>query len=500
MTAASAPHPRVEGRLDLVQRDRIVPRWLLAATLAFYGALMVHMRRVLPLLLALAAFAATTPSAGAAPWSAPHTVSAPHTFVGPLLTATSPSDTLVAGWSWQDNVGNDAIGGEATANRAAGQASFAPEHPAPDGLAGLAIQGLTRTVALAQQGIPGRPGPTGAIRYRLNVAFGTLTSGFGPAQTLVTAPVVGQAQIAAGVDGTILVAWIEVTKTSTGATRRIVRAIERRNGRFGRPFTLSGKGRADTVAIAVSARGDQAVAFVRQGEVLARVKRPGHSWGSQQRVARADGRTQWRLLTKIDQRGQVRLIWRRHQLRREAVAGRTALEGTAMLAGRGRFLPAQTILPNGSSMPVLVQAEDGWALATTATTTEGPRPVLLRTRGTSTFGGPEFAAPAQGGLRGTDVAVTAGSGITLAWVQPVAGQSSDGIVRAATLRTVLGPEATFGPVEDVSPAEAAHEVRLASDPRYDGPVAVWTARPGGTSPTTPIAQIRTVVRSAVRLP
>jgi hypothetical protein len=453
------------------------------------------MRRVLlPFALVCSALAPAVPAAGAASWSAPQTVSAPHTFAGPLLTAIGADDTLVAGWAWQDNVGNDAIGGEATANRAPGQA-FAPEHPAPDGLVGLAPFARTQAVALAQQGIPGRPGPTGAIRYRLNVAFGPLTGGFGPARTLVTAPVVGQAQIAANSRGTVLIAWIEVTKTSSGATRRIVRAIERRNGRFGRPFTLSGKGRADTVAIAVGERGDQTIAFVRQGDVLARVKRPGHSWGSQQRVARADGGTQWRLLSRIDQRGQVRLIWRRHQLRRSAIAGRTALEGTAMLVGRGRFLPAQTILPDGSSMPALVQADSGWALATTATTAEGPRPVLFRTRGTSTFGGPEFAAPAQGGLRGTDVSA-ADRTITLAWIQPVAGQNSDGIVRAAT----LGPDAIFGSVEDVSPAEAAHEVRLATDPRYGGPVALWTARPGGTGPATPIAQIKSVVRSAVRLP
>ncbi|MES1192743.1 MAG: hypothetical protein ABUM26_00345, partial [Solirubrobacterales bacterium] len=153
------------------------------------------MRRAL-LPLALAAFAAATPVAGAATWSAPQTVSAPHTFAGPLLTTTGFDGTLVAGWPWQDNVGNDAIGGESTASRAPGQA-FAPEHPAPDGLVGLAPFARTQAIALAQQGIPGRPGPTGAIRYRLNVAFGPLTGGFGRARTLVTAPVVGQAQIAA---------------------------------------------------------------------------------------------------------------------------------------------------------------------------------------------------------------------------------------------------------------------------------------------------------------
>jgi hypothetical protein len=453
---------------------------------------MVHMRRVL--LLTAIALAGAAP-AGAATWSEPQTVSAPHTFAGPLMTATGLDGTLVAAWPWQDNAGDDAIGGETAANRAPGGA-FAPEHPAPDGLVGLAAYGHTRTIALAQQGVPGRPGPTGAIRYRLTVAYGTLTGGFTSTHTLAVAPVVGQAQIAAGSQGTVLIAWIQVTRTSSGATRRIVRAIERRDGRFGRAFTLSGKGRADTVAIAVGARGDEAIAFVRQGDVLARVKRPGHEWGSQQRVARADGATQWKLLSRIDARGQVRLIWRRHQLRRSGVAGRTALEGTAMLVGRGRFLPAQTLLPDGSSSPALVQTDAGWALATTQTTAAGPRPVLLRTNGRSTFGAPEAAAPAQGGLRGTAVTFAAGSGITLAWIQPLPGQDSDGVVRAAT----LGPAASFGPVEDVSPAEAAHDVELATDPGAGAPVALWTARPDGTGPSIPIAQIRTVVRSAVRLP
>jgi hypothetical protein len=454
---------------------------------------MVHMRRVL--ILTAIVLAAAAPGARAATWSAPQTVSAPHTFAGPLITATGANGTLVAAWPWQDDLGDDAIGGEAAANRPPGGA-FAPEHPAPDGLVGLATYGQTRTIALAQQGVPGRPGPTGAIRYRLTVAFGTLSGGFTSTRTLAVAPVVGQAQIAAA-GGTVLIAWIEVTRTSGGATRRIVRAIERRDGRFGRVFTLSGKGRADTVAVAAGARGDLAIAFVRQGDVLARVKRPGHGWGSQQRVARADGATQWQLLARIDARGQVRLIWRRHQLRRSGVAGRTALEGTAMLVGRGRFVPAQTILPDGSSAPALVQTGDGWALATTQTTAAGPRPVLLRTFGRSTFGAPLAAAPAQAGLRGTAVTFAAGSGITLAWVQPLSGQDSDGIVRAATLGP---PDATFGPVEDVSPAEAAHEVQLATDPDAGAPVALWTARPDGTGPSIPIAQLRTVVRSVVRLP
>jgi len=459
------------------------------------------MRRALLLTaLALASTAAVVapaaPAAPAATWSAPQTVSAPHTFAGPLLTATGFDGTLVAGWPWQDDTATDATGGEAAANHTPGS-PFAAEHPAPDGLVGLATYGRTRTIALAQQGIPGRPGPTGAIRYRLNVAYGTLTGGFGKATTLVTAPVVGQAQLAADDNGTVLIAWIEVTRTRGGATRRIVRAIERRGGRFGRPFTLSGKGRADTLAIAVGPLDAESVVFARQGDVLARVRRPGHGWGSAQRVARADGATQWQLLARIAGDGEVRLVWRRHQLRRSAVAGRTALEGTAMLVGRGRFLPAQTILPDGSGAPALVGlGAGGWALATTQATAGGPRPVLLRARKGSTFGAPMAAAPAQGGLRGTTLVFVPRTGITVAWIQPLPGQDSDGVVRAATLAGDPG----FGPVEDVSPPEAAHEVRLAADPGVDGPAALWTARPEGTGPSVPIAGIHTVVRFATRLP
>jgi hypothetical protein len=78
-------------------------------------------------------------------------------------------------------------------------------------------------------------------------------------------------------------------------------------------------------------------------------------------------------------------------------------------------------------------------------------------------------------------------GITVAWVQPLAGQNGDGIARAATLAADA-----FGPVEDVSPAESVHEVRLAADGRTGQPVAVWTARPSGQPPS--------VVRGAARTP
>ncbi|HEY4096686.1 MAG TPA: hypothetical protein VGM33_14300, partial [Baekduia sp.] len=377
-------------------------------------------------------------------------------------------------------------GGAATAARTQ-QAAFVGEHPAPAGLIAIAPFARTQTLAVALRG------------QRLKVAFGPASGGFGTARTLVTAPIVGLPQLSAS-GSRALIAWIETTRTSTGATRRVVRAIERANGRFGAPFTLSGQGRADAVTAAVGARGDEAVAMVRDGDVLAQVRRPGHGWGTLRRLARADGATRWHLTSGINARGQVRIVWRRHQLTRSGTPGRTALQSAAMLVGRSTFTTAQTLTANGASTPALTETPAGWAVADVETTAGGPRPALHRTRGGSAFGPVEYAAPAQpGGARGADVAFSPVGGLTVAWVQPVAGQDSDGIARAASLDPGV-PSPAFGPVEDVSPAEAVHEVRLGVDGRAGQPVAVWTARPSGTGPATPLAQIRTVVRSAVRRP
>jgi hypothetical protein len=457
----------------------------------------MHMRRsLLPLAVLLVLLAPA--GARAATWSAPQTVSAPHTFAGPLSLATAGDGSLIAAWPWQDDVGTDARGGAAAAARPPATSAFTAERAAPAGLIAVAPYATRQTLAVALRGLPGRSGPTGATLQRLKVAFGSSSGGFGSARTLVTAPVLGRPQLAAA-GPRALIAWIEVTRTSSGAVRRVVRAIERAHGRFGAPFTLSGRGRADVLTAAIGARGDELVAFVRGGDLLARVRRAGHGWGALQRLARADGATRWQLTSGVDQRGQVRVVWRRHQLTREGVPGRTALEATALLVGRSAFTTAQTLVTDGASAPALTQTSGGWAVADVETTPDGPRPALHRTQGGSAFGPVEYAAAAQSGARGASVAFSAVGGITVAWVQPVDGQDGDGIARAASLDPGL-PAPAFGAVEDVSPAEAVHEVALGADPRAGQPVAVWTARPGGTGPAVPIAPIRSVVRSAARLP
>jgi hypothetical protein len=448
---------------------------------------MEHMRRapILTVLLAIAIASASSAAAGAATWSAPQTLSAAHTFQGPLSAVTRGDGGAVAAWPWQDNVGNDAIGGWATATRAPAATAFGAERPTVDGLVALGPFARTQSIAVGTQAVPNTRGPGGGFLSRIRASVNG-----GTARSLAVAatwrlPVLGSAPGSSAA----LVAYVETTRTSTGAIRRIVRTIDRRNGAWSSPSTISGRGRADVVAAAVGPRGDAVVAFVREGRLLARLRRPGHNWGSIQQLTTSPGSTQWTLRAAIDGRGQVRVVWRRHPYR-----GVSELRAAAVLVGRNTFTAPQTLVADGASAAfALVPAAPGWAVADVETTPGGPRPALHRTTGGSQFAPGLYAAPAQGGIRGADVTANGDGSLTVAWVQPLSGQDSDGVIRAATLP---GTQAVaFGPVEDVSPPEAAHEVRLIA-----GSTALWTARPEGTGPSIPLAQIRTVVRAATRAP
>jgi hypothetical protein len=456
-----------------------------AATSGEARTFMEHMRRSSILTAAAAALALSGGAAQAATWSAPLTLSTPHTFAGPLGVATRGDGGVVTAWPWQDNVGGDAIGGWATVTRAPGSAAFGAERPTVDGLVALGPFARTQSIAVGTQAIPNSPGPGGAIRSRIRAAV----SG-GTARSLAVAPLWRLPALGSAPDSSVaLIAYVEITRTSSGAVRRIVRTIDRRNGAWASPSTISGRGRADAIAAAVGPRGDAVVVFVREGELLVRLRRPGHNWGSIQTLTSSPGSTTWTLRAAIDPLGRVRVVWRRHPYR-----GVTELRTAVVPVGRNTFTATQTLVADGASADfALAPTANGWAVADVETPRgQAPRPVLRRALGGNAFGEPRDAGPAQGGLRGADVTANPDGSITVAWVQPLAGQSSDGIVRAATRPPDGG---AFGPVEDVSPPEAAHEVRLVS-----GPTALWTARPEGTGPSVPIGQIRTVVRAATRTP
>lgn len=446
---------------------------------------MQHMRRSSILTVSLALAAALAPAAHGATWSAPQTVSQPHTFADQLQLATRADGATIAGWAWQDNVGNDARGGWSTATRAPNTTTFGAETPTVDGLIALGPFARTQSIAVGTQAVPGSPDPGGAFRSRIRASI----SGSTP-RSLAVAPISGVPVLGSAPNSsTALIAYVEIQRTSTGAIRRIVRTIDRRNGAWASPSTISGRGHAGPIAAAVGARGDAVVVFVREGKLLARLRRPGHNWGSIQQLTTSRGSTSWVLGAAINARGQVRVVWRRHPYRSV-----TELRTAAVLVGRNTFTAPQTLATDGASADFsLAPTSTGWAIADVLTPAgSGPAPVVFRTHGGSQFGALEYAGGAQGGIRGADVVANPDGSLTVAWIQPLTGQDSDGVVRAAT----LPPGGTaFGAEESASPPEAAHMVRL-----LPGPSAVWTARPEGTGPSIPIAQIHSLVRTATRTP
>ena len=454
---------------------------------------MSTMRRLALLALPLA----LAGPAQAATWSAPATLSqTPHTFVGPPAVDAGATGAALVAWPWQDGTRGGATVGASFAGRGPRGAPFGAQRAAPAGLLDVATYGDSRAVALSQR-LAGGAGATGAQRQRLAVAFGATTGAFGAPRTLTVAPIVSRPVLAANDRGQALVGWIEVTRTASGATRRIVRVAERPSSAgFRAPGTLSGSGRADALAAAVGDNGDMVAVIVRDGRVLARVKRHGHGWGAFMELTRADPRafTRFELRAAVDPQGRIRVVWRRHRFRSSTIPGVRALEGTYLPLGHSRFSPVQVLEPDGAAQPVLRAAGASWVVAYVRDATGGPQPAVRRAGPSTGFGGALAAAPGQGGLRGVDVAADPTAGLVVAWIQPVAGQDGDGQARAA----VLAPGApAFGPVEEVSPAEAVHEVRLL---HAEATIAAWTARPEGTGPAVPIAQIRSVVRTATRLP
>jgi hypothetical protein len=410
--------------------------------------------------------------AAAAAWSAPQTVSAPHTFEGPLYTGGA-----LAAWNWQDGIGQKAPTGAGLVTVSNGAVST--EQAAPDGLVGAqAYDGGVVELASRQIDTRGR-------RWRVSVKDGAKTT------TLATAFVLFRPQLSVAGDGSAIASWVELH-----GRRQIVRAATRvRTGRWSKAFTLSGRGQTTVLA---DAAGDQSgnflVAFVRNGRLLARVRQAKGHWGAAHLLQRAVGKTHWQLLAAATEFGGMQLAWVRHRFTQPGHPGVRELFAAAMPGATihpawrkvQRVERDNAVAPRfflGLGFPMLAYAFGPNSHAV-------PR---IRVSNGAEFGPPLDAAPAQGGVRSVSATFDRRDGLVAGWVIPNPSGDGGGIGYAA----VTGPSgSTFGPREQVTPNEAAFDMDLVNEP--DGVRAFWTARPGGTGPSVPVSQVKTVVRTAMR--
>jgi hypothetical protein len=456
--------------------------------------------RPLPRLLpaaVLTAVAIAAPAAAAAPWSAPVTISSPHTFAGgPVAFADQGPAGAVAWWRWQDGVGNGQTSGASFAPLPTAATAGGFQVTAPDGPNVLDVQGSGdgRLVELSQAQVrAGGPG-VGLATYRVSVTNCTTTS-VGAPKTLAVGRVVSLAQLAIAHGGRGGVAYVTYEPKTR---RRIVHvAVRSATGAFAKPEVISGRGQADQVSIAAGRRGDLVVAFERNKVVYARVKRPGHGWGSLRTLAKAVGPTQWTLRTAMSDGGSATVLLRRRVLRQDSKPGRRALEAIRLAAGAGHFGKLITIEPDDvASVPsALVVVPGGVAVGYTMQPNvvgaeSTPRVAVLASKTGTVFD----VAPASGGVRDVRVAWSALHGLLATMTQPLPNGDSDGI----GLGAILAPGAVdFGPVEAVTPPENVHEV--APGFAADGtPIAIWSARPEGTGPGIPIENIHSLIRAAAR--
>src|SRR4051794_27448477 len=271
-------------------------------------------------------FLTATAPAAAAEWTVPQTVSSPHTLIGPVELTRSVTGSLESWWGYSDRRGTSFVPGHAHAEHPVTTAQFGPQRSAPADLLDLQAFGADQLLGLSQSYAPG------GVRtqtFRVIAHPGRMGSSLIGRDVVDTAKTAYLPQLAVAPDGSALAAYIV-----RSGSRRIVRvATRRRGGRFGRPTTLFGTGRADVVAAAIGPRGDMVVVVARNGRLRARLRRTGHRWGSVQTLATATGPTQWQLRAAVDSLGRIEVVWRRHQFNRPGAPGRRSLEAAYVPAG-----------------------------------------------------------------------------------------------------------------------------------------------------------------------
>jgi hypothetical protein len=421
------------------------------------------------LLLTVFAVLAALPATALAAWTAPVTISAPHTFASNLRTLVLSSGTQVAAWTFQDGIGAAAPAGSRFTVRPAGGA-YGDEHRLPAGFLDLGGYGQTRLLALSLNG------------DAVQVAFGD-TAGMGSLRTIVHGDVRYLPHLAVDTHGRAVVGWIQ----GASGNRRQVRVSTRApGGSFSAPSTLVGTGRADDLAVGVSSAGT-VVALERSGRLLARVRRTGHNWGSLQDLGPAATGTENDIQAQVNVSGRVQVVWRHRQLTEGGDDGLSFLESAYMPAGSGRFHSATRVETSGAGAPTLVPVGRNFAVAYSQVTSAG---VVARLRELTPSVGPARDSAPAGGLTDVGVSVNPAAGYNLTWMVPQPGGDDAGQGFFAPVPFGQSPQ----PAQAVTPSENVQE--LLTNPTAGGPDAVWIARPSGTGPGIPLAQIKTVVRAA----
>lgn len=411
-----------------------------------------------------------------------------------LPPVTAGDGSVVTAWRWSTSQATDDVANRASVISRDRRGRFGPVRPAPARLLALRTYGASRTLALSVRLVPPFD------RYHLRASFGRTDGRFSAPQKIVAARLqpfgADEPALAVNSSGRALVSWVEESRLGEGF---VVRASERPpGGRFGVPFTV-GSTTSQRTAVAVSARGDVTIVFVRAGRIAARVRRAGHRWGAIQRLAAANPRYDHRLLVAISARGEVRAGWwpEMKNCVNHCDVPPGSFSTAFVVPGRFTFGAPQIFDADPRfTSPMLIQRPTGWALAyVEGSDPRAARPAVRTATADGRFGPPRLVAPAQPRMRDLQIGSTRGGRIIAGWTvnERPTGDLYEGSRRLVTAPVDLGG-GSLRPLEPVSQGQVLTPW-LVSDPRTGRLMAWWIEQPARPD-DTPSDQVATLLTSS----
>lgn len=436
------------------------------------------------------------PVVARASWSPAVTVSAPHDIVDAITPAAGPGGDWLY-WHFNDLIPPArAIFGSTRASYATGVAgsAFGTEQALPlsYGSGPLVSLGDGRLAQLILR-------RTSVNSSEPEVALGTVSGAFGKPMRI---RVEGSGfSLAGNARGELLLAWIH---TPRRGRRQVWASVRAARGGFQSPELVSATANAERVTAATggpvhSSMGnrlaaDMAVAFAsKRGRMLISVRFHGRSWGRAQDAGPAAAGTINAVAINIGRSGRVVLAWTHQQLSEGGPLGPGFTTVAVRPADARRFRRAQQLErdPNASLIetPVIVSDDGrGMALAFVAqpgVPVAGSVPTVVRVsyRHGNVFGTPQTISPP--GQQVSDLAgAEGGPNDILTWSssphQPTPALGDAPAIYAATGDTSAG---RFGPVQEVSPEEAAETPAPVFSFASDRWLVAWRGHPAYQSLT-----------------
>jgi hypothetical protein len=452
---------------------------------------LVHVRtKLLPSLVIAVSLLAAPGTATAASWSAPVNVGSAATFIDNPFIGFGTSGRGIVSWHWQNGVGNTAQGGTRVATRAP-NSIFGPEHAAPDARVAPVVFSTGR-VAIVQYLSSFK---SGRERARVQVAFGKVTGAFSAPKTLDVIEPQFPPALASNNSGDMALAYIQ--RTRKGARREVTLVERKRGGAFGKPRTVMGRGRANSVAVAVGRSGDVLVAWEREGRVEARFQRHGHRIGPVRRIGSAR-KLHTQIKAAVSRDGQAWIAWRSQTLTEGGSNGPFAMK-LAVSHADGRAFRTPLLLdsfdrrgPESAGFDLALDPHGNGMIAWTTWDGTRFRARLGIANRSGSFRSFQNLSSIQASAIVYDLAAGRTGEAMIVWDRLNSVGEEPGGIRAG----YIAPGKPYGGEQDLGAGEKARVPAVAFNPVTGRPTVVWSERIGADGPGVPLAEVQTFVRSS----